>query len=412
MIRAAQRFQSQRGDYYAAGITYFTVLALFPLLMVAFAVAGFVLAGNQDLLAQAQDKITESIPGSMGEQVNSLIDQAINSRTSVGVIGLLGALYAGIGWITNLRAALTEQWEQQRQPGNFLVTKVRDFGALVGLGIAMILSFGVSAIGTGAVAERGLEFVNLDGSVVATVVLKIVSILVSLAASGAVFAWVIARMPREPVTLRSAARAALIAAIAFEIFKQVGVIYLNVVLSSPAGVAFGPIIGIMVFAYFTARIVLFATAWAATATENLAMAYVEPPEPAVMSPAPSGELGPDSCGVGGAGRRGRVGGAGLVGAASTPLRMRLGSCRARSPGWILIPARGTGVTERVSSEDAARGALANVLGALALVVTDEVGRRVAVASDRGLGHRRCRCVCARRVAWTARPSMECTRCSG
>ena len=91
----------------------------------------------------------------MGEQVNSLIDQAINSRTSVGVIGLLGALYAGIGWITNLRAALTEQWEQQRQPGNFLVTKLRDFGALAGLGIAMIISFGVSAIGTGAVAERG-----------------------------------------------------------------------------------------------------------------------------------------------------------------------------------------------------------------------------------------------------------------
>lgn len=296
VIRAAQRFQSQRGDYYAAGITYFTVLALFPLLMIAFAVAGFVLAGNQDLLAQAQDKITESIPGSMGEQVNSLIDQAINSRTSVGVIGLLGALYAGIGWITNLRAALTEQWEQQRQPGNFLATKVRDFGALVGLGIAMILSFGVSAIGTGAVAERGLELVNLDGSFVATVVLKIVSILVSLAASGAVFAWVIARMPREPVTLRSAARAALIAAIGFEIFKQVGVIYLNVVLSSPAGVAFGPIIGIMVFAYFTARIVLFATAWAATASENLAMAYVEPPEPAVISPRLQVHSGPTVAG--------------------------------------------------------------------------------------------------------------------
>ena len=46
LVRAAGRYQSQRGDYYAAGITYFTVLSLFPLLMVAFAVAGFVLAGN------------------------------------------------------------------------------------------------------------------------------------------------------------------------------------------------------------------------------------------------------------------------------------------------------------------------------------------------------------------------------
>ncbi|HEY5857215.1 MAG TPA: inner membrane protein YhjD [Aldersonia sp.] len=296
VIRAAVRFQSQRGDYYAAGITYFTVLALFPLLMVGFAVAGFVLAENQELLTEAQNKITESMPGSMGEQINSLIDQAIGSRTSVGVIGLLAALYAGIGWITNLRAALTEQWEQQHEPANFLVTKVRDLGALAGLVVAILMSFGVSAIGTGTLAERGLELVELDGSTVAAVVLKVVSILVSVVASWAVFVWVIARMPREPVTLRSAARAALIAAVAFEIFKQVGVIYLNVVLSSPAGVAFGPIIGIMVFAYFTARIVLFATAWAATATENLAMAYIEPPEPAVISPRLEVHTGPTVAG--------------------------------------------------------------------------------------------------------------------
>jgi membrane protein len=46
LVRAGGRYQRQRGDYYAAGITYFTVLSLFPLLMVAFAVAGFVLSSH------------------------------------------------------------------------------------------------------------------------------------------------------------------------------------------------------------------------------------------------------------------------------------------------------------------------------------------------------------------------------
>ena len=46
LVRAAGRFQEQKGDYYAAGITYFSVLALIPIMMVAFAVAGFVLAGH------------------------------------------------------------------------------------------------------------------------------------------------------------------------------------------------------------------------------------------------------------------------------------------------------------------------------------------------------------------------------
>ena len=63
-VRAAQRYQAQNGDYYAAGMTYFSVLALFPLLMVAFAVAGFVLVGHPEWLNSISTQVTESIPGS------------------------------------------------------------------------------------------------------------------------------------------------------------------------------------------------------------------------------------------------------------------------------------------------------------------------------------------------------------
>ena len=43
-MRAQERYQDSKGDFYAAGITYFTVFAIFPLLMVGFAIGGFVLA--------------------------------------------------------------------------------------------------------------------------------------------------------------------------------------------------------------------------------------------------------------------------------------------------------------------------------------------------------------------------------
>ena len=39
----------------------------------------------------------------------------------------------------------------------------------------------------------------------------------------------------------------------------------------------------MVFAYITARLVLFATAWAATSKENLREDVVPPPQPAVIN---------------------------------------------------------------------------------------------------------------------------------
>ncbi|MFC6009567.1 inner membrane protein YhjD [Nocardia lasii] len=284
LVRAGGRFQRQRGDFFAAGITYFTVLSLFPLLMVAFSVAGFILAGHPDLLTELQAKVIENIPGSFGDQINDLIDQALDSRGTVGILGLLVGLYTGLGWIANLRAALTEQWESQSPEKPWWQAKLSDLGALIGLGLAFVVSLGLSALAASGLAKRVLELVGLEHLPGAGVALRLLSIALGVLASWAVFAWMIARLPREPVSLRSAARAAMLAAVAFEIFKLIGAIYLRTVLSSPAGATFGSIIGLMVFSYMTYRILLFATAWAATSRDNEAAATVAPPNPVIIQP--------------------------------------------------------------------------------------------------------------------------------
>ncbi|MGF6883936.1 membrane protein [Nocardia sp. GAS34] len=284
LVRAGGSYQRQRGNYYAAGITYFTVLALFPLLMVGFAVAGFVLSRNPHLLTELQSKIVENIPGSLGGQVNDLINEAVRSRTSVGVIGLIGAFYAGLGWISNLRAALTEQWEGQAPQGNWFRDKISDIFSLIGLGVAIAISVALSALSSSSLGHELLRLVGLERAPGVDVLLTLVSLALAIAASWAVFVWIIARLPRQPVTLPSAGKAALMAAIAFEIWKQVASLFLKKVLTSPAGVTFGPILGLMVFAYITARIILFATAWAATSRENMIEATVCPPGSAVIEP--------------------------------------------------------------------------------------------------------------------------------
>ncbi|WP_067646505.1 inner membrane protein YhjD [Nocardia harenae] len=284
LVRAGGRYQRQRGDYYAAGITYFTVLSLFPLLMVAFAAAGFVLAGNPELLGELQQKVIENIPGSMGDQLNDLIDQAIRSRNTVGVLGLLTGVYTGLGWMANLRAALTEQWDQKTEEGNWFTSKLSDFVALVGLGLAMAVSLGLSGLASSGLGEWLLRFFKLSELPGARFLLALIGIVLGALASWAVFCWIIARLPREPVTLKSAAKAALIAALVFEVFKLVASLYLQTVLSSPAGATFGSIIGLMVFSYVTYRIVLFATAWAATARENEREGVVPAPAPAIIEP--------------------------------------------------------------------------------------------------------------------------------
>jgi membrane protein len=248
-VRAQQRYDQSQGDFYAAGITYFTIFAMFPVLMVGFAVVGFVLASRPDRLAEIDSWVKAAVPGEFGDQIISLMDAAIASRTSVGVIGLATALYVGLLWMQRLRAALSQMWGQRFPPPGFLNTKVSDVVALVAAFLASLLTIGFGVLATSAL--------RLAGSV------RLGSLVVSVLVAWLLFTVMIARLPHDPVPLRRCAGAGLLAAIGFEGFKQVGSIYLQAVLHSPAGAVFGPVLGLMVFAYMTARLVLFATAWAA-----------------------------------------------------------------------------------------------------------------------------------------------------
>ncbi|HET9255473.1 MAG TPA: YhjD/YihY/BrkB family envelope integrity protein, partial [Pseudonocardiaceae bacterium] len=134
LMRAGQAYSVHHGDHYAAAITFFSVLSLTPLLMIAFATVGFVLAGNPELLSQLQTQISTAAPPGLGPILNNVIQGAIDSRRGVGIIGLLGALYTGLGWMSNLREALTAQWDQPPESAGFLRTKLVDLLALLGLG--------------------------------------------------------------------------------------------------------------------------------------------------------------------------------------------------------------------------------------------------------------------------------------
>ncbi|MDT5242787.1 MAG: rane protein [Mycobacterium sp.] len=285
VMRAQQRYQDSKGDFFAAGITYFTIFALFPLLMVGFAAGGFVLSRNPQLLADIELQIKSKVSGDFGEQLVNLMDSAIASRTSVGIIGLATAAWAGLGWMANLREALSQMWGQSRHdPPGFVRAKLSDLAAMVGLFIAIAVTIALTALGNADLMKHVLEWFGLQDAPGVSLVLRAVSLLVSVLIAWLLFTWIIARLPRESVSFRSSVRAGLIAAVGFEIFKQIASIYLKSVVHGPAGATFGPVLGLMVFAYITGRLILFATAWAATSTENLTAAPVDAPAPAQITP--------------------------------------------------------------------------------------------------------------------------------
>jgi membrane protein len=283
-MRANDRYDEAKGNFFAAGLTYYTIFALFPLLMVSFSVGGFLLSRRPDVLAGIDSKVKAAVPGALGQQVVEIMNSAIASRTSVGVIGLAVAAWVGLNWIGNLRVALSEMWRQSDGSRGYLRTKFSDLTTMISSFVAILATLALSTLATAAPMGKVLGWLGIHDAPVLDVILRGVSMLVSLLLSWLVFSWMIARLPREPVSFASSIRAALLAAIGFELFKLVASIYLRSVLHSPAGATFGPVLGLMVFAYITARLLLFATAWAATSTESLLAAPVEPPEPTVIAP--------------------------------------------------------------------------------------------------------------------------------
>ncbi len=310
VMRAQQRYRDAKGDFFAAGITYFTVFALFPLLMVTFAIGGFVLSRQPHLLSEIDNRIKQSVSADFGRQLVDLIDRAIKSRTSVGIIGLGTALWAGLGWMANLREALTAMWEQRQNRGGFLRTKLSDLVALLSTFLALVVTIALTALSSGAVIRKVLGWFGLEHAPGASVGLQVASLLASLLISWLLFTWMIARLPRESLSFRSSMFAGLLAAVGFEAFKQVASLYLGVIMRGPAGATFGSVLGLLVFAYITARLILFATAWAATSSENLAEAPISPPSAAIIAPR---DLGSERIGVRGALVAGAAGAVGALG---------------------------------------------------------------------------------------------------
>lgn len=284
LMRAGSRFGDDNGNHLAAAITYFSVLALFPLLLLAISIAGFILNGHPHQFQQLQNKITTSAPGELKEILRKGVRSAVEHRTGILSFGLVGALYTGMGWIGNLRAAVQLLWGQDKPQENFLVAKARDLLALCGLGLAILVSLGLTTAGTSATSVI-MTHTGLDGVPGAAIGTRVAGIVVGIGADLLIFAWMLARLPHQRIAFRSVLGGALFAAVGFEVLKIVGTYYIPKIAQKPQVATFGIVLALMIWVNLVSRFLLFVTAWTATARGSLAVAAEQSPEPrAVESP--------------------------------------------------------------------------------------------------------------------------------
>jgi membrane protein len=264
-VAAWTRLQDSHGTLYAGAITYFSFLALFPLLLLALSITGFVLHSHPHALHTVFDKITTEIPGSFGRTIKSSLQTAINARAGAGIVGLLGLLLTGLGWIGNLRASVDAVWQHRPAKRNFLMTRVVNLGVLVGLGLGVLISLGLTAVGTSLTDQivSGLDLGHVPGI---HYLVKVVGFALAIGGDLLIFAWVLVRLPAADVPARIGWRAALLASVGFEILKIAGTFTIAHSASSPTAGPFAGLIAVLVWLQLVARWTLYCAAWTATLT--------------------------------------------------------------------------------------------------------------------------------------------------
>ena len=222
LVRAGARYTERHGDHYAAAITFFSVLSLVPLLMIAFAVAGLRAGLQPDLLTELRRRDQR---GPSARTWPRRSTRSSTRRSSSAARSARSACWPrctpGIGWMTNLREALSEQWAQVPEPpGAARSGCCSTCWRCSGSGSRWSARSRSPARPSGFAADL-LSLVGLADQGWALFLLRVLGVVLGLAANWLVFLWVIARLPRAARALRSAVRAALLGAVGFEVLKQV-----------------------------------------------------------------------------------------------------------------------------------------------------------------------------------------------
>jgi membrane protein len=263
LVRAVLRYHERRGNHLAAAITFFSILNAVPLLMIAFAATGYLLSFSPALLAAVEVRAADAVPPELSDTVEPFIETVIEQRNAVAGVGLVAAVWAGTWWMSNLREAISSQWEIPPHNPASLRRLLSDLFALAGLWAALIVSLAITAIGTG-LAETLLGLVGWGYSGGNQLTRIVVALPLGLVADWLICYWLITRLPRVGEHVRGGARAALIGAIGFELLRQGLTVYLARITATPGGAVFGSLLGLLVFAYLVSRFVLLVAAWAAT----------------------------------------------------------------------------------------------------------------------------------------------------
>ncbi|OBI56824.1 YihY/virulence factor BrkB family protein [Mycobacterium sp. E787] len=235
VIAVFYKYLDDQGGYLSALITYYGFVSLFPLLLLLTTGLGVILAGRPDLQDQVLHSTLSQFPV-IGSQLHQ--PEGLSGGTVAVVVGIVGALYGGLGVGQAVQNAMDSVWAVPRNKRpNPIRSRLRSLLLLLVLGSAAVTATVLSAAGQ---ATGALGFVGKIGVTLAAVAINGLICLVAFRVTTA-----------RPLTYRQVWPGALAAALIWQVLQRFGAGYVahTVKSASATNSVFALVLGLLAFLF-------------------------------------------------------------------------------------------------------------------------------------------------------------------
>lgn len=272
-LRVWSRYTGARGPLLAQGLSYQAIFAVFAALWVAFAIAGFVVRGNEQLQQSIVEVLGRAIPGLIstdGEDGAVSLDDLLSATILgwTGAIAAIGLVATALGWLASGRDAVRAIFGLPSPTTNPVLLKLIDLATAIGLGVAILISAGMSIVSTTAL-DWVFGVVGIDdASVVGTVVVRVVGIALTFVIDAVLLALVYRVLSGIPIPMKLLAPGIAVGAAGFGVLKVLGSLLLGGATSNPLLASFAVILGLLIWFNLLCQVILVAAAWIAESAAN------------------------------------------------------------------------------------------------------------------------------------------------
>ncbi|MEZ0577637.1 YihY/virulence factor BrkB family protein [Nocardioides sp. MH1] len=248
-LAVVYKYFDDQGNYLAAVLTYYAFLAIFPLMLLATSILGFILNGYPQLEKAALDSALAQFP-IIGTELGR--PGGLQGSVSAIVFGALGALYGALGLGLGLQNVQATAWAVPRNSRPHPV--LTRLTSVVLLGTAGSIVLGVSVLSAVATETK------LVGDVSSSTWFHWLVRLLTIGILGFLMTVLLRMAASKAIShdIASAAPGGFTIAILWQVLQVLGTSYvthvLNVTKTGSMVSVFGLVLGLMLFLYLAAMI--------------------------------------------------------------------------------------------------------------------------------------------------------------